>query len=218
METAVNRRGKSDGRRLGTDGAPSGGGMTLVDASGDQQHPCIAGDGKGGYPSATLRGASPWDRTSLLAWHALRIGTETGTSTPLRSKRMGAASQMQRFVDHVVLLGGTFRADEHLIANIGQVYDLFGEHDPVRDPGAQNGLSVVYQWDRHNHGWRPEYCGGNRVCQQYHPELDLYATGRIRAVSVPGSDHMGYFASPDFVVNQTGLCQSSLYLPIQLRD
>ena len=131
---------------------------------------------------------------------------------------LGAASGMRHQVDHVVLLGGVFRASEPQLARIGQVYDLFGDRDPIREPGTQRGLSIAYQWDRHNHGWRPEYCGGNRVCEQYHPNLDLYATGRIRAVSVPGSDHMGYFGSPDFVINQTGLCQSSVYLPIQLRD
>ena len=44
---------------------------------------------------------------------------------------VGSASQMQKHISNAVLLGGVFMADEGL-ANIGSVYDLFGENDNMR--------------------------------------------------------------------------------------
>ena len=169
------------------------------------------------------KGARPCDEVNIIAWSG---GAQLG---------VGAASQMQHYVNHAVLLGGAFRADEGL-ANIGLTYDLFGDQEPrYRKPvgGPDNVVygTLTYDWDLFNHGkilesriapFRGPY-GEPIMIQEYvyHPTLDLYKSGKIIHIPVPGSDHFGYFAegAADVIIRtQTRVCKRYPYLPIILRN
>ena len=146
----------------------------------------------------------PLDEVNLIGWSG---GAQMA---------VGSASQMQRHLSNIVLLGGAFRADEGLV-NVGTVYDLLGDRDDVRS--RRYLWEDLREWDRFNHGWWKEWrLWPPGPVDVYHPEHDLYGGGRITLIQVPGADHWGYFdlGADDIIVAQTKMCRP--WLPTIFKD